>query len=474
MAEAQEKRNKMNWRDLKAKQSLARATDSIRNKFRQIRSTHLENKRLLEEQYKPISKRLGKLIEFKEDKTKKKSAAASTPIISNDAVESEQQRRIDQFFSIAPQTQVAPRSPLIVVDDSDNYIDDDFMDVAANYDVFESGVTSNKRSSDDDENFTENVKRRGIESSSPSSSQSKATTLQISQRLSDAKKKQFSEIKELLQEEQSRRKERRSLHTMPIPFIVKTEAKSYDDNDGDGDVGDDNDDDNVDQNTPHRGKRIRKDENVLQAEKRLAKSTTSKSKIARARLSDYARDLFHAATEKRDDEAREHVRRDPNIDALKAQIDREAAVKLFRLKEADIKPVKSPPKDKLHFDAPDEARKSRQETRKLRPRSKSYVETIPTNDEPSTSNMRMTRARSRRESLDVRPQSPARGNGLIDLSVKQFKLKNAAGSYTYWNDPNELVDRLRLLISSTSAGHSGHQNEIVSIIEELREANIIE
>lgn len=46
--------------------------------------------------------------------------------------------------------------------------------------------------------------------------------------------------------------------------------------------------------------------------------------------------------------------------------------------------------------------------------------------------------------------------------------------YKYWDDANELVDRLRLLISSKSAGHSGHNNEIMSIIEELREANIIE
>lgn len=46
--------------------------------------------------------------------------------------------------------------------------------------------------------------------------------------------------------------------------------------------------------------------------------------------------------------------------------------------------------------------------------------------------------------------------------------------YKYWDNPNELVDRLRLLIASQSAGHSGHNNEIIEIIEELREANIIE
>lgn len=63
------------------------------------------------------------------------------------------------------------------------------------------------------------------------------------------------------------------------------------------------------------------------------------------------------------------------------------------------------------------------------------------------------------------------GDGLPDLSMKKFNTCN--NMLSYWNDPNELVDRLRLLISSKSAGHTGHNNEIISIIEELREANII-
>ncbi|XP_015119299.1 uncharacterized protein LOC107042667 [Diachasma alloeum] len=45
--------------------------------------------------------------------------------------------------------------------------------------------------------------------------------------------------------------------------------------------------------------------------------------------------------------------------------------------------------------------------------------------------------------------------------------------YVYWDNPNELVDRLRLLMASQSAGNMSHTNEIMSIIEELREANII-
>ena len=46
--------------------------------------------------------------------------------------------------------------------------------------------------------------------------------------------------------------------------------------------------------------------------------------------------------------------------------------------------------------------------------------------------------------------------------------------YIYWNDPNELVNRLNLLIASQNAGNTGQNNEINAIIEELYEANIIQ
>lgn len=43
----------------------------------------------------------------------------------------------------------------------------------------------------------------------------------------------------------------------------------------------------------------------------------------------------------------------------------------------------------------------------------------------------------------------------------------------YWDDPNELVERLKLLVASKDAGNTNHDNEILSIIEELKEAGII-
>jgi len=45
--------------------------------------------------------------------------------------------------------------------------------------------------------------------------------------------------------------------------------------------------------------------------------------------------------------------------------------------------------------------------------------------------------------------------------------------YVHWDDPNVFVDRFRLLEASRQAGHNAHDNEILSIIEELREAGFI-
>jgi hypothetical protein len=43
----------------------------------------------------------------------------------------------------------------------------------------------------------------------------------------------------------------------------------------------------------------------------------------------------------------------------------------------------------------------------------------------------------------------------------------------HWDDPNELIDRLRHITMSTETGNRVHSNEIFSIIEELREAGFI-
>ena len=55
---------------------------------------------------------------------------------------------------------------------------------------------------------------------------------------------------------------------------------------------------------------------------------------------------------------------------------------------------------------------------------------------------------------------------MLNLSKKKL-------DYVYYDNLNEIIDRLRLLTASQMAGHTGHNNEINSILEELREARII-
>lgn len=70
---------------------------------------------------------------------------------------------------------------------------------------------------------------------------------------------------------------------------------------------------------------------------------------------------------------------------------------------------------------------------------------------------------------NLRPQlSKTGGRGLLlDLNDKHVE-------YKYFDDVNELCDRLKLLIASAHAGNTSHNNEIISILEELRECGIIE
>lgn len=70
---------------------------------------------------------------------------------------------------------------------------------------------------------------------------------------------------------------------------------------------------------------------------------------------------------------------------------------------------------------------------------------------------------------DCGQSSEVQGSGLPIL--KKWK-KNV--DYVYWDDPNELVDRLKLLIASRDAGNTGLDNEIISIIEELKESGLID
>lgn len=67
----------------------------------------------------------------------------------------------------------------------------------------------------------------------------------------------------------------------------------------------------------------------------------------------------------------------------------------------------------------------------------------------------------------LRSRSGKTGYGLMTLNNKKIE-------YRHFDDYNELVERLKLLIASQRAGNMNHNNEIESILEELREMKVIE
>lgn len=72
--------------------------------------------------------------------------------------------------------------------------------------------------------------------------------------------------------------------------------------------------------------------------------------------------------------------------------------------------------------------------------------------------------------VDTTDQSSIEKVGGYIPVCKKYKSNT---DYIFWDDPNELIERLKLLLASQSAGNTNHDNEILSIIEELKEARII-
>lgn len=62
--------------------------------------------------------------------------------------------------------------------------------------------------------------------------------------------------------------------------------------------------------------------------------------------------------------------------------------------------------------------------------------------------------------VDILPGGPS-GSGIT--------LSNAEHNVIYYDDPNEIINRLRLLLGSREVGNTGHENEINAIMEELYE-----
>lgn len=90
-----------------------------------------------------------------------------------------------------------------------------------------------------------------------------------------------------------------------------------------------------------------------------------------------------------------------------------------------------------------------------------------TDDEDKTLTRMHTRSSKKKKGQGVKTY-----NDSIDFNFIPYNVNNHI-IYEYFDDPNELCDRLRLLVSSRMAGNTNHMQEINSIVEELRELKCI-
>lgn len=86
---------------------------------------------------------------------------------------------------------------------------------------------------------------------------------------------------------------------------------------------------------------------------------------------------------------------------------------------------------------------------------------------------RNERKQLERNQLEKGGAGISRKSKSIDFNFIPYDVNNRI-IYEYFDDPNELCERLRLLVSSRMAGNTNHMQEMNSIIEELRELNFIE
>lgn len=72
------------------------------------------------------------------------------------------------------------------------------------------------------------------------------------------------------------------------------------------------------------------------------------------------------------------------------------------------------------------------------------------------------------------PKSLYGGSGRVKNKARPLmKSLTESKDIVYWDNANELCERLRLLVVSAETGNNSHTNEIINIIEELREAKVI-
>lgn len=105
---------------------------------------------------------------------------------------------------------------------------------------------------------------------------------------------------------------------------------------------------------------------------------------------------------------------------------------------------------------------------------KTYIEILRITNAHLTSTGRIKNPRTYKYKNIIQPALGGASGSGVAIDINHKEVTTAEREYIYFDDINEIVDRLRLLIASTNAGNTSHRNEIVSIISELRERGVID
>lgn len=440
----------------KLKLSLAHATDSVRNKFNKLRNESIESGRLLEEKYKPITKRLGLLLDSNVEKkippppplthkAKKNAATRFTKkIIKNKPPPRVTHFRNDDDASLLNDQQLnhLPQQPST---NREAYDDNsvDMISVLGNKDA-DNNDDDNEHADDGNETTAEElVRKKNPHRYTPYSYATKGRNGNAaSKRDAQMKKQMEHEIRSLRRSQRLININRQQPHAQfdddifyPLPAASDSHLVSDDDDD----------------NYSNKRKRANSE---LNANARTQEEIKRRQREPKYKLVSLARsERKRKACSK---SKAETALGEPRSKMTKKNVEKKAAVAAEKVKYKLI--------------SSNRLERKRKPNEKVRPcgEPQNKKQFMPRAQQPIK---RITRSSGRRLST-----KNVLGEGIVDLTTKQFHNHAATGAntLTYWDDANELVDRLRLLVSSTSAGHTGHSNEIISIIEELREANLIE
>lgn len=366
------------------KLSLAQATDSVRDKFRKLRSEDFETSRLLEEQFKPITKKLGVLIKSSVKKKKKKEPLIES-FMSNSYGDDDHVGDVD--------------------DDSDESVYLDVPDTPQNREEEEEvdgGAEQN--GSDDDVAAT------------AAAAAPRPPATRVIKRIKKTKK---------------------AKHDSSIEKIKKAKK-------------------NAERRVSQRVEHSSAVKKQLEREIRLQRSLKRTKKhvlLSKASSTDSDFDFIDS-----DDDANETNK---SILPLANSTLKGAAAAAARTRKKQKDDA-----DDTYIPRYKHTKKQEQQPGRRITRSASVLE-----QQQQLPGKRITRSLSILRNALVRGIRP-----FMDLTTKQLHTHGettCSNMLKYWDDPNELVERLRLLVSSASAGHTGHSNEMLAIVEELREANIV-